>query len=69
MMICCSHNHSAPFVPMGGPNNKDYLSTLPGLIADSIEQAHRALQPARMLLGRSLVYDGLHNRRVESKAD
>jgi len=69
VMICPSHNHSSPFVPMGGPNNKDYLSTLPGLIADSIEQAHRALQPARMLLGRSLVYEGLHNRRVVSKSD
>jgi len=69
VMICPSHNHSSPFVPMGGPNNKDYLSTLPGLIADSIEQAHRALQPARMFLGRSLVYAGHHNRRVVSKAD
>ncbi|NQT16442.1 MAG: hypothetical protein HQ582_27030, partial [Planctomycetes bacterium] len=69
VMICASHNHSSPFVPMGGPNNKDYLSTLPGLIADSIEQAYGARQPARMLLGRSLVYDGLHNRRVVSKAD
>ena len=69
VMICPSHNHSSPFVPMGGPNNKDYLSTLPGLIADSVEQAHRALQPARMLLGRSLVYEGHHNRRVVSKAD
>jgi hypothetical protein len=69
VMICPSHNHSSPFVPMGGPNNKDYLSTLPGLFADSIEQACKALQPARMLLGRSLVYEGLHNRRVVSKAD
>ena len=54
---------------MGGPNNKDYLATLPELIADSIEQAHRAMQPARMHLGRSLVYEGHHNRRVVSKAD
>jgi neutral ceramidase len=69
VMICCSHNHSSPFVPMGGPNNKDYLSTLPGLIADSIEQAYKALEPARMFLGRSLVYEGHHNRRVVSKAD
>jgi len=69
VMICPSHNHSSPFVPMGGPNNKDYLSTLPGLIADSIEQAYEALQPARMFLGRSLVFDGHHNRRVVSKAD
>lgn len=69
VMICPSHNHSSPFVPMGGPNNADYLATLPKLIADSIEQAHRALQSARMLLGRSLVYEGHHNRRVVSKTD
>jgi hypothetical protein len=69
VMICCSHNHSSPFVPMGGPNNKEYLSTLPQHIADSIARAHESLQPARMLLGRSLVYDGLHHRRVVSKAD
>jgi hypothetical protein len=50
VMICPSHNHSSPFIPMGGPNNKDYISTLPGLIADSIEQAYKALQPARMFL-------------------
>ncbi|MAG93083.1 MAG: hypothetical protein CMJ48_04975, partial [Planctomycetaceae bacterium] len=36
-MICPSHNHSSPFIPMGGPNNKDYIDTLPGLIADSID--------------------------------
>jgi hypothetical protein len=54
---------------MGGPVNKDYLATLPGLIADSIGQAYEALQPARMFLGRSLVYEGHHNRRVISKAD
>jgi hypothetical protein len=69
VMICPSHNHSSPFIPMGGPNNAEYLATLPKLIADSIEQAHRALQPARMLLGRSLVFEGHHNRRVVSKAD
>jgi len=69
VMICTSHNHSSPFIPMGEPNNKAYLSTLPSLIADSIEQAYKALQPARMFLGRSLVYEGHHNRRVISKAD
>jgi hypothetical protein len=69
VMICPSHTHSSPFIPMGGPNNRDYLSTLPGRIADGIEQACQALEPARMLLGRALVYDGIHNRRVVSKAD
>jgi hypothetical protein len=69
VMICCSHNHSSPFIPMGGPNNKDYLAKLPGLIADSIERACETLQPTRMFLGRSLVYEGIHNRRVISKSD
>lgn len=69
VMICPSHTHSSPFIPMGGPNNKDYLSKLPGLIAESIEHACKAVQPARMFLGRSLVYEGIHNRRVVSKAD
>ena len=69
VMICPSHNHSSPFVPMGGPNNEKYLAALPGLIAESIAEAYEARQPARMLLGRSLVYEGIHNRRVVSKAD
>ncbi len=69
ILICPTHNHSSPFVPMGGEKNKDYLSTLPGLIADSIEQAYKTRQAARMFLGRSLVYEGHHNRRVMSKAD
>lgn len=69
IMICPSHNHSSPFIPMGGPNNAKYIETLPGLMADSIEKAFEALQPARMFLGRSLVYEGHHNRRLVSKAD
>ncbi|MBN2296211.1 MAG: hypothetical protein JXM70_27525 [Pirellulales bacterium] len=69
VMICPSHTHSSPFIPMGGPNNRDYISTLPKLIAGSIEQAYKAMQPARMFLGRSLIYEGHHNRRVISKTD
>lgn len=69
VLICPSHNHSSPFIPVGGPNNKDYIATLPRLIAESIEQANRALRPARMFVGRSLVFEGHHNRRVVSKAD
>ncbi|MEA2068307.1 MAG: carbohydrate-binding protein [Verrucomicrobiota bacterium] len=71
VMICASHNHSSPLIPvLEDPDlNTEYLSTLPGLIADSIEQAYKALQPARMYMGRSLVYEGHHNRRVISKAD
>ena len=69
VLVCASHNHSSPFIPMGGPNNAEYIATLPGLIADSIEAAHAALQPARMYVGRSLVYGGLQNRRVITKSD
>jgi hypothetical protein len=69
VIICPSHNHSSPFIPEGGPVNKQYISTLPGRIADCIEQAYKALQPARMFIGRSLVLEGHHNRRLISKAD
>jgi len=72
ILLCPSHNHSSPLIPAQGDKNtinKDYLATLPKLIADSIEQAHKALQPARMSIGRSLVYEGHCNRRVISKAD
>jgi hypothetical protein len=72
VLICPSHNHSSPLIPTregSATANKDYLSTLPKRIADSIEQANKALQPARMFIGRSLVYEGHHNRRVVSKGD
>ena len=72
VLICPTHNHSSPLIPAQGDKatiNKDYSATLPQLIADSIEQANKALQPARMFLGRSLVFAGNHNRRVISKAD
>ena len=72
VLICPSHNHSSPLIPMQGDKataNKAYIDTLPGLIADCIEQADKALQPARMSIGRSLVYEGHINRRVISKAD
>jgi neutral ceramidase len=72
VLICPSHNHSSPLIPAQGDKataNKAYIDTLPGLIADCIEQANKALQPARMSIGRSLVYEGHINRRVISKAD
>ena len=72
VLICASHNHSSPLIPMQGDKataNKAYIDTLPRLIADCIEQANKALQPARMSIGRSLVYEGHINRRVISKAD
>jgi hypothetical protein len=72
VLICPSHNHSSPLIPAQGDKatvNKDYIATLPKLIADSIELANKALQPARMSIGRSLVFEGHLNRRVISKAD
>jgi len=72
VLICPSHNHSSPLIQMQGEKataNKEYLATLPKLIADSIVQADQALQPARMSIGRALVYEGVCNRRVISKAD
>ena len=72
ILICPSHNHSSPLIPAQGDKNtinKDYIATLPKLIADSIEQANQALQPARLFIGRALVYEGHCNRRVISKAD
>ncbi len=71
VMICPSHNHSSPLIPAQGdaPANKTYIATLAKLISDSIVQAHQALQPARLSIGRSLVYEGHVNRRLISKAD
>jgi len=72
VLICPSHNHSSPLIPAQGDKataNKAYIDTLPKRIADSIVQADKALQPARMSIGRALVYEGHVNRRVISKAD
>ncbi len=72
VLICPSHNHSSPLIPAHGDKNtinRDYIATLPKAIADSIEQANKNLQPARLSIGRSLVYEGHINRRVLSKAD
>ncbi len=72
VLVCPSHNHSSPLIPAQGDRasaNKVYIDTLPKLIADSIVQADKSLQPARMSIGRSLVYEGHINRRVISKSD
>ena len=71
IMVACSHTHSGPYTQEGlysfGVTNAEYLDTLPGAIASSIEAAWRALRPARMHIGRSLVYHLLHHRRVVTK--
>jgi neutral ceramidase len=68
IMISGSHTHSGPYTIEGvyvfGVTDAEYLASLPALVAASVEQANRALQPASMHIGRALVYHGLHNRRV-----
>lgn len=71
IMVSCSHTHSGPFTTddlyVPGVVNDAYMATLPGRIADAIQQAAAAMRPAGLSIGRSLVYHGLHHRRVRTK--
>ncbi len=71
IVVSCSHTHSGPYTMEGlysfGVTDKGYLASLPGKIAGALVQAAAALRPARMSIGRSLVFHGLHNRRVLRK--
>ncbi len=71
ILVCCSHTHSGPYTSDGlysfDITDAAYLGSLPGRIAESIERASKALQPATMAIGRSLVHHGLHYRRVLCK--
>ena len=67
ILVSCSHTHSGPYTKdsySSGVTDADYLSTLPGAIATSIEKAYAASQAATMHIGRSVVYRYLHHRRV-----
>ncbi|MHB1294216.1 MAG: hypothetical protein ACYC4R_04370 [Anaerolineae bacterium] len=70
IMISATHTHTGPdtsgvFFPDALDN--DYMSRLPGIIAGCIQAAQGRLRSATMHIGRSLVYHGLHNRRVVCK--
>ena len=71
IMVSCSHTHSGPYTRedgySSGVTDADYLATLPGAIATSIEKAQAASQPATMHIGRSMVYHYMHHRRVLAK--
>jgi neutral ceramidase len=72
VLICPSHNHSGPLIPADGEKataNKAYIDTLPKLVSDSIVRADKALQPAHLSIGRSLILEGHINRRLISKSD
>ena len=71
IIVSCSHTHSGPYTEEGlysfGVTDADYLATLPGAIATSIEKACAASQAATMHIGRTVVYHYLHHRRVVAK--
>lgn len=74
ILICCSHTHSGPYIRPGvhlkeKVVDEDYVGSLARRITESITQAVKAAQPATMHLGRSLVFQALHNRRVIVKHD
>ncbi len=74
ILVSCSHTHSGPYTA-SRPHMKErvrdegYLRSLPGKITESIVTAFESAQPAVLSLGRSLVYNGLHHRRVIAKHD
>ena len=61
IMIAATHSHTGPVIPSPGNINTvkvksadilaNYISKLPGLIAESIKLANDALQPANILFG------------------
>ena len=70
IIVSATHTHSGP--DLSGvffPDAVDagYVSSVSDAIATSIEEAKARLRPATMHVGRSLVYHGLHNRRVICK--
>ena len=71
IMISCTHTHSGPYTKNGlysmDVTDDEYLGTLPELISSAIAGAFDARQPVSMHIGRSLVYYGLHYRRVKTK--
>jgi Concanavalin A-like lectin/glucanases superfamily len=60
MLISATHTHSAPAAmgALGCSADENYVKTLPGLIAESIERAVRNLEPAR--IGWSSIVDPVH---------
>ena len=73
VLVSCSHTHSGPYtnepVWRKGVIDADYVGALPDRIATCVERAVAGAKPATMHLGRSLVYSGLHHRRVIGKHD
>jgi hypothetical protein len=60
ILISATHTHSAPAAMgvLGCPADADYVSVLPGIIAESIERAIKLLEPAR--IGWNVIDDQEH---------
>jgi hypothetical protein len=71
MLISATHTHSAPSVmgALGTPPDADYVEILPARIAESIERAHRNLEPARVGWGAVDDYEHTHCRRWIRRPD
>jgi putative membrane-bound dehydrogenase-like protein len=65
IMVSATHTHSAPAAMgcLGTRQDKKYAAWLPGKIAESIVQAHKNLQPARIGWASVDDWHNTHNRR------
>lgn len=65
MMVSATHTHSAPAAMgcLGTRQDKDYAKLLVPKIAESIGEAHKRLQPARIGWGAIDDWEHTHNRR------
>ncbi len=73
ILVSCSHTHNGPYTyerlyPFA-VTDEPYLKQVCDTIVASVVQANRALQPATIHIGRSLVHHGQHHRRLLSKKD
>ncbi|MBT3375353.1 MAG: hypothetical protein HN742_17215 [Lentisphaerae bacterium] len=69
--ICfaCSHTHTGPYTRKRQPQclNADWMSALPGRIAEAVTQADANRVPARMSRARAFESRIQHNRRIRFK--
>ncbi|HOV60846.1 MAG TPA: neutral/alkaline non-lysosomal ceramidase N-terminal domain-containing protein [Candidatus Hydrogenedentes bacterium] len=65
LMMSATHTHTGPAVTPLFQSDPDpaYVAALPGCIADAVEQAVRALEPAAFAFGSGTVPDEVFNRR------
>lgn len=73
MILAATHNHSGPamtdFVVSLTLSGAEYIHKLPGLIADTIQSAHRKLQPVSLTVGRSKAWVSINRRKTSVEID